>query len=200
MNQISGKQQSRKPNPYVIGDNVLETVRSIGSHVGKVVQNDIAQQIPNDILRDIFGTSQSQKEVHQNETIDIPEKQSNRQPGTYPESMRPVIDADMRETKEKLEAIRNELQMLAKSIKGFHQEVEKAILEMPVNPGVYHINFFEQLRSFIQLLRETLDDSRVWLQAFNTNSKKKRGYWGQYKKHGTTFGLSNERSLATQAG
>jgi len=199
MNQGQSKQNSKKPNPYIVGDNVLETVRSLGNNVGKTVQQDVVKQIPNDMLRDIFG-AQLPKELQQNESISMqPEKRTQQHAGNQ-ELIQPFIQKDIQETKAKLESIRQELQMLSKSIKGFHQEVEKAVLEIPVNPGVYHINFFEQLRSFIQSLRETLDDSRVWLAAFNNNSKKKRGYWGMYKKHGTTFGLSSERTASTQSG
>jgi len=200
MNQPSAKSNQKKPNPYIVGDNVLETVRSLGNNVGKTIKQDVVQQIPNDMLRDIFGTVQEPQEMHQNETVDIQHEKKVHQGAGHRESIQPYIDADMRETKEKLDGIRKELQALSKSIKGFHQEIEKAVLEMPINPGVYHLNFFEQLRSFIQSLRETLDDGKVWLQAFNNNSKKKKGYWGMYKKHGTTFGLSNERTIATQAG
>ena len=200
MNQGQQKQNSKKPNPFIVGDNVLETVRSLGSAVGKTVQQDVVKQIPNDMLRDIFGTQPQPQELQQNESITVqPEKHIHPHVSNQ-ELIQPFIQKDIQETKAQLESIRHELQALSKSMKGFHQEVEKAVLEMPVNPGVYHLNFFEQLRSFIQSLRETLDDSRVWLAAFNNNSKKKRGYWGMYKKHGTTFGLSSERTASTQSG
>jgi len=57
----------------------------------------------------------------------------------------------------------------------------------------------ERISSILKLLREQVDDSRTWL-SLHTNRKQKRGFWGMYKKHGTQFGLSNERTLATQAG
>ena len=199
MNQGQSKPNSKRPNPYIVGDNVLETVRSIGGNVGKTLQQDVVQQMGNDMLRDIFGTQQP-KELHQNESIAVQPEQRAPQLTSNSELMKPFIQKDIQETKTQLESIRKELQMLSKSIKGFHQEVEKAIMEMPVNPGVYHINFFEQLRSFLQSLRETLDNSSTWLAAFSANSKKKKGYWGKYKKHGTTFGLSSERTASTQSG
>ncbi|MEK7119300.1 MAG: DUF5660 family protein, partial [Patescibacteria group bacterium] len=69
----------------------------------------------------------------------------------------------------------------------------------PVAPGVYHLNFFERLKSMLKILREQIEDSSSWLSLQNNRKKKKR-YWGMYKKHGTSFGLSHERNLATQAG
>jgi len=199
MNQGQSKPNAKRPNPYIVGDNVLETVRSIGGNVGKTLQHDVVQQMGNDMLRDIFGT-QPPKELQQNEAVDVAPERHAPQQASNSELMKPFIQKDIQDTKAQLESIRKELQMLSKSIKGFHQEVEKAIMEMPVNPGVYHINFFEQLRSFLQSLRETLDNSSTWLAAFTANSKKKKGYWGKYKKHGTTFGLSSERTASTQSG
>ncbi|MFZ2024985.1 MAG: DUF5660 family protein [Microgenomates group bacterium] len=199
MNQGQSKPNAKRPNPYIVGDNVLETVRSIGGNVGKTLSQDVVQEMGNNMLRDIFGT-QAPKELQQNESVAVQPEAPVKQPVSNSELMKPFIQKDIQETKAQLESIRKELQMLSKSIKGFHQEVEKAIMEMPVNPGVYHINFFEQLRSFLQSLRETLDNSSTWLAAFNANSKKKKGYWGKYKKHGTTFGLSSERTASTQSG
>mgnify|MGYP001592197026 FL=1 len=95
--------------------------------------------------------------------------------------------------------IRAELKSLMASLKNLNKEVQNAVTQEVVNPGVYHVNFYEQLRNFIKVLRQQIEDSGAWLASFNTR-KKKMGYWGMYKKHGTTFGLSNERSLATSAG
>ena len=69
-----------------------------------------------------------------------------------------------------------------------------------MDPGIYHVNFFERLRSILKVLREQIDDSRTWLALSAQRKQKKLGYWGMFKKHGTSFGLSNERSIATSAG
>jgi hypothetical protein len=72
-------------------------------------------------------------------------------------------------------------------------------MEMPVSPGIYHVNFFERLRSIIQLLRQQVEDSRTWLLMVTTKRTQK-DYWCMYSKHGTTFGLSSERIIATAIG
>ncbi|MFH0749832.1 MAG: DUF5660 family protein [Candidatus Gottesmanbacteria bacterium] len=200
MNQGQSKPNIKKTNPYIVGDNVLETVRSLGGTVGKTIQQDVINKIPEDMLRDIFGTGQRSGELHTNESVNFNNEKVQPAPIRTSELLQPMIQKDLSETKQKLDAIRQELQALAKSIHGLQQEVQTAVMEMPVNPGVYHINFFEQLRQMILSIRERVDDSRVWLQAVNTKSKKRRGYWGMYKKHGTSFGLSSERNIATQAG
>ena len=108
-------------------------------------------------------------------------------------------DAIMEQTRQQLEAVRQELKALSQSLKNLSKDVQAAIETSPVSPGIYHINYYDQLRIFIHVLRLQIEDSRVWLQ-MSVGRKKKLGYWGMFKKHGTTFGLSNERSLATAAG
>lgn len=189
----------KKQSPY-INDNILESIRSIGSNVGKTVQQDVVARIPNDAIQDIIGTPrQTQQELKQRQEIDIPEKEENSHSPHKPDNST-LTSKDEMETRKKIDEIRVELQKLSQSVHGLHQEIETAVMEIPVNPGVYHLNFFEQLKSMMLSIREKVDDSRIWLAAWNGNTKKKRAYWGMYKKHGTTFGLSSERTLATQSG
>ncbi len=202
MNQQS-QQPKKRPNPYIVGDNILETVKSLGGNVTKTAR-DSATQIATDALQDIINGRPSQRQpsetryTRENVPMEPRERIQPRIPNK--EFIQPLIQKDVAETKQKLEAIRQELQALSKSIRGLQQEIQTAVMEMPVDPGIYHLNFFEQLKMLLKGIRERVDDSRVWLSAWNANVKKKRGYWGMYKKHGTTFGLSNERTLATQAG
>lgn len=189
------QQPKKRPNPYVVGDNILETVRSLGGNVKKSAQ-DAATQIATDALQDII----SGRTTHRHESR-MEEPRERVQPRiSNKELIQPLIQKDVVETKQKLEAIRQELKALAKSIQGLSSDIQTAVMDMPVEPGVYHMNFFEQLKIMLGHLREQVDDSRTWLAAWSANVKKKRGYWGMYKKHGTTFGLSSERTLATQAG
>ena len=106
---------------------------------------------------------------------------------------------DQQQLAQQINSIRSELKAIASSIQSLNKDLGNAIAEVPVDPGVYHVNFFERLRSVLKVLREQIDDSRSWL-TMHSSRKKKMGYWGMYKKHGTNFGLSNERSLATSAG
>jgi hypothetical protein len=198
------QQQKRHVNPYVVGDNVLETVKSLGGGVAKTAQ-DSAVQIASSALQDIInGRSSKQttpsEQTHSHERFPINQQERIQPHVSNKEIIQPLIQKDIAETKQKLEAVRQELQALSKSIRGLSSDIQAAIMEMPVEPGVYHINFFDQLKIMLTHLREQVDDSRTWLSAWSANAKKKRGYWGMYKKHGTTFGLSSERTLATQAG
>lgn len=204
MNQQQGNQKKR-PNPYIVGDNVLETVRGIGTNIGKTVASDVVSQVAHDALQDIINGRSNptprESPLSPNESIQFGKPQEQARPAfSRPDVMHPLLQKDIAETKQKLESIRQELHALSKSMHGLSQDIQTAVMEIPVEPGVYHLNFFEQLKIMLKMIRERVDDSRSWLAAWKGNAKKKRGYWGMYKKHGTTFGLSNERSLATQAG
>lgn len=76
---------------------------------------------------------------------------------------------------------------------------EVTVEEMPVNPGTYHVNFFEWMLAVVRSARRNLESGRNWLAMFASKKRQKK-YWGMAKKHGTTFMLSGERTTATQTG
>ena len=197
---IAQQNQKKKPQIYR-NDNVLESLRGVGSSVGKTIVKDVIAQSGADMLRSILGGTPQSGELKQNQTIEFaktPEVQPSVQPRKI-ESRQTRPSSDEQEVKKKIEAIRGELKALSQSIRSLRQEISKTIMEVPVDPGIYHLNFFDHLRSYLTTMKQEIDDSRTWLMAFNT-CKAKKGYWGQFKKHGTSFGMSSERSIATSAG
>lgn len=105
-----------------------------------------------------------------------------------------------RETRLQIEAIQEELKKLALSTKNLTKEVEIAVKQAPVEPGVYHLTFFENLRQLLVFFRKKVKESATWLAASNQRGKKRNFYWAQVKKSGTKFMLSQERYMATQSG
>lgn len=196
-NQSGNKKQ---PQRYA-SDSILESLRSLGSGIGKSVTKDLVGKMGSDALAAVVGGPQKQGELKPNAPVDMRPERSPfpafRRPEIQPRA--PFVAKEEPRLKEQIEAVRLELKALAASIKSLDAEIDKAVSEVPVTPGVYHKNFFERLRSVLKILREQVEDSRTWL-ALYSNKKQKKGYWGMYKKHGTTFGLSHERTLATQAG
>lgn len=180
-------------------DSIIESLRSLGSGVGKTIVKDVAGKVAADALASLFGTLPKQGELKPNQPIDIRAERSPSPTFRRPEVHRPVMHLEDVNLKQQIEAVRAELKALAASLKTLNLEVQKAVAEVPVAPGVYHLNFFERLKSILRILREQIDDSRTWL-AMHTARKQKKNYWGMFKKHGTSFGLSSERTMATQAG
>ncbi len=104
------------------------------------------------------------------------------------------------ETNMVLQRLKEQVTILEKSNKGLVAEMSKVkVQQIPEKSGIYYIRFLEWLLTVVHQMRMKVEDGRTWLVSF-TQKKKKMGYWKMYKKHGTTFGLSQERSLASQTG
>ncbi|GAG16340.1 unnamed protein product, partial [marine sediment metagenome] len=111
-----------------------------------------------------------------------------------------VFHRKQEEAKLQIKAVQNELKKLADASQGLSIEIKKATFTAAVEPGTYHENFFDRIRRLIELARKKIVESKSWLETFNHRSKKRSHYWGQVKKSGTKFMLSQERYMATQAG
>lgn len=148
-------------------------------------------------------------ELRKNEEISLKKKETNIQLKSeqhqeyfnevkYTETKR--IRDDQRFIEKRIEEILIELKKLTKTSKEMQILFkEVTIEEVPVQAGTYHINFFEWVLSVVKNARMKVEEGANWLQMFSSK-KKQRQYWSMFKKHGTTFGLSQERTMATQTG
>jgi len=99
-------------------------------------------------------------------------------------------------------SVRQELTLAIAEMKRLGQrttEYEKAVHENIAEPGIYHLNFFSRLSSMLMVLRQNIQESSSWMD-MTFAKKRAKGYWNKAKKGGTTFTLSHERKMATQAG
>lgn len=193
--------QPNKPRtvPYA-NDNVIESLRDLGGSVPKSFGHDVVGQISADILSTLTGGMPKSGEIKANEEVMFTKEKEQPVRQLRPEFIqRPSVTLEDHRVKQQIEAIRTELAALAHTLTNLNKDVEQAIEETPVDPGIYHVNFLERLRTFIKLLREQVEDSRTWL-TLSAKRQKKMAFWGLYKKHGTQFGLSSERTVSTQAG
>ncbi|MBI5613557.1 hypothetical protein HY947_01405 [Candidatus Gottesmanbacteria bacterium] len=192
--------QTKKPQNKRNNATILESLRDIGGGVGKTITKDIAGKVAQDAFASLFGSMPKSGEFGNKRQVEFPHAERPFGSQKTPEFNRgAMIHADQLRIKQELDAVRGELKALSATIKQFSLEVDKAIRDEPIEPGIYHVNFYQRLRSLLMLLREQIDDSRTWLM-ISSGRKKKKQYWGLYKKHGTKFGLSSERTMATQTG
>lgn len=92
-----------------------------------------------------------------------------------------VFDSQKKRVKEELEKTRQELAMLSKEIAKMRKDVDIATFQQVAEPGTkgtYYISFFQQLRSFIMLLRQRIKSAQTWATQMNAK-KKKKGKNGQ---------------------
>lgn len=107
---------------------------------------------------------------------------------------------ESREISVKIQEILIEIKQLAISSGQLQKQVEIiAVEQMGEDPGIYHMNFVEQMLQTIREARMNVDDSLAWFGALRSK-KAARQYSSMAKKHGTSFTLNNERQVATQVG
>lgn len=195
--------QNKPPQPFKPHDNPVETLRDLGSGVMKSVTQDALKATGQVALDSIFGNPPASGDYAKNPFelgFGLPKKKESPEQARNREILNPQrITQEHAMVKQQIEAVRQELAMLAAELGQLNLEVQKAIHEVPVDPGVYHLNFFERLRGVISMLRKNVRDGNSWL-AVGNSKKRQKGFWGMYKKHGTQFGLSADRTPATQTG
>lgn len=212
--------KSKKQTKQHTDTNPIEAIRNSGS--ATTTSSDALKGIGNSFWDQMLGVnSYSERprnqtasgELSEGQELDLSKhkKAQKESPASYVEPAydyrREIIHGEKRIQQENHQIIQMqikeiivELKKLTSASKELEIEFkEVAVAEVPVSPGKYHVNFFEWLLATIKIARMRVEDSANWLAMFSSK-KKKRQYWGMFKKHGTTFGLSNERIVATQTG
>lgn len=203
--------QTKKQSPQA-QDTLLEQLRGMGRGVAKTVIHDVVGGVAQDALASLFGTPRAGdlepgKKIEFGQPKDKPDRQEN--PFIIPQRREfhsPVYDETLNKIRsqerlvaQKIEEIRIELKALIIALKAVDKEIKHAVEENIIDPGVYHLNFLDRIKSILKVLRQNLSDSASWLAVMRSR-KKQRTYWSLYKKKGTEFGLNHERVIATQVG
>jgi len=210
MVKITNKPKNNQGKRLPSNDSFLEALRDLGTGVGNSVANDVIKGIPQEALNQI--TRKKSGELKPNQTLNLDqlaktEERFSRQTERFTQEFldirhqeRLIWKQEEEKTKLQIAAILEELKKLASATKNLANEVDIAAKQVPVEPGVYHLSFFEKLRETLVLIRKRVEDAATWLSAFNQRAKRRNYYWAQVRKSGTKFMLSQERYMATQAG
>ena len=156
---------------------------------------------PVKMLDQIFGAKSSSEQYPK---IPGREKQSlkqNQENVIFSNSRRSEDIKISQETHAIVIELKKQITILEKKEKSFTSELSKIKVEqLPAKTGIYYLRFLEWMLLEVKRLIIKVEEGSVWLATFNQKKKKKLGYWKMYKKHGTTFCLSQERTSATQTG
>ena len=208
------KYQKGKGQKIITQRNVLESLKDLGTGTAKTVKKDLLEASGEDFFRQLLGTKAEKKytgEITPGESLELNEVYSGKRQEN--EKLRGQIELERRlreeeksriqekgnELKIQLHALMQEVYELAKTTQGLGHEVEVASMQAPVNPGVYHVIFFEKLLEFMKSFRKKIEDAQIWLHASNKRAEKKN-FWSIYKKHGSKFLLSPDHYLQRSAG
>lgn len=224
---MAGTKLTAQIKQQIAANNTVEIGKSTSSNFPKEFGKQLKQNLastPDDSMSQLLGigrfeetTSSISQEMKPGQEFVLPKKTSQKELPT-PER-RPHIAAGIdyhaevvrhrergskRESQEiqyQIQQIMEELQRLVSSSDKIIQMTygQVTVSTTPTIVGKYHTNFFTWMLTVIRTARQKVEDSGAWLATAKGKGGKK-GYWNQFKKHGTSFGMSNERQVATQTG
>lgn len=192
--------KSRRPAPAP--DSFLEALRDLRTSATSEAKIQIKKAITSDIP-EAFGllTPNQPVSMEQIQAAEMRgEKRAEARFTNRLDQERMVYLRSENETKAQIQNLLVEIKSFAKAAGALGQQVEIAAMQAPTNPGVYHQNFFAQLRIFISDMRKKVESSQNWLATTNARAGKKSFFWGNVQKSGTKFMLSQERYMVTTTG
>ncbi len=115
-----------------------------------------------------------------------------------------VFNTKQKAVNEKVARLVQELAIEVKRLEQQTAELTSAIKKVtvetrPIKGGIYHLNFLHMVISMLKDLRKRVSESRQWLSLWS-KKKQQKGYWQMFKKHGTSFAMSEERAIASANG
>jgi hypothetical protein len=195
--------------------NVLESLKEMGDSTGKSIKDDLLKKSSEEFFKQLFGNQTGEKkysgDLTPGESLSLDELYSGEKAENEKLRAQIALERNLNreekqqlqekgdELKVRLHALMQEVFALSQSTQSLGEEIKVAAFEAPVNPGVYHVVFFEKLIGFIKSFREKIDNASIWLSASNKRAEKKN-YWSSYKKSGSKFFLSSEHYLQRSAG
>jgi hypothetical protein len=205
---------NKKAKSSVVKRNVIESLKDIGSDFGNQ-STDLLKGTSEDFFRELMGMElpkvKRSGEMVPGESLQMSEvlsgkNEENKKLRAQISLERNLSADEKRLSQEKMQGLKIQLQSitveigkLAASTGNLATQTEIAMVEVPVNPGVYHVIFFEKVLKFLQSFRQKIDQASVWLGSTNKRAEKKN-YWNMYKKKGSSFLLSPDHYLSRSAG
>lgn len=213
---------------HIASSNPLETGKSAVGDFTREFSSAIKQSvapIPDTFLNQLLGLDSSENSAqNHSQPVDMQAGQEFTLPKAVKKELpqperRPHIEAgidyhrdvlhnsersvgrESQETRYQIQQIMEELERLISSSDKIIQMTygDISVASAPTIVGKYHTNFFSWMLTVIRTARQKVEDSGAWLQVAKSKGSSK-GYQNQAKKHGTSFSMSNERTVATQSG
>lgn len=196
----------------------LETLKNLGASPIQSLKEDLFDKAPQDFFDQLMGTNKYQKnysgEITPGESMHMNEIFSGEREEKLKLQRQLALERRLRQEEQErsqrksqelrlqLQALMQELAQLSHSTQELTEETKIASMQAPVEPGVYHVTFFQKLIEFVRSFIQTVDDAAIWLQGSNKRAQKKN-YWAKYKDKkngGSKFLLSADHYLTRSAG
>lgn len=202
-----------KSNANIIGSSITEAGAGITNSLRSFFEDthktaiDQLVEARKDAQSQVFGLEKELKEGDETqlENKDVQEKpQISAEHQAY---FREVMTAPARKEREETQQLKaqiEEIRIEIKKLKDASSEMEMvfkeiSVQETPEKPGKYHLTFYEWVFITIRNARQKMEEVST-LGAMVNNRRKEKQYMAMSKKHGTSYSLNNERSIARQTG
>ena len=206
--------QNKKNQTIVTRQNVVESIKDLGGGTASQTA-DFIKDTSADFIRELLGLSLTNtkksgelrpgQQIEMNDVLSGKEAQISKEKRQLNFEKR-LLNEEKLATREKsqvlriqLQSIMQEVKKVAESTENLAESTQASIVAAPVEPGVYHIQFFENLLTFLKSFRERIDLASTWMESANKRAEKKN-YWNTYKKKGSSFLLSPDHYLSRSAG
>lgn len=215
LNNLQPQSQSKTPKAPP-GDSFVEQIKSIGGSAVSSLKTDVVKGTAQSIFDQLLGSAKSgtaptseagnadaikewvaDRETQAANEAKLQERAFQQHKHAQEKVLFSFTDEKLRQ---EIGAVRQELAMLVKSMGKVEAQIEQAVIQEVVDPGVYHLNFFRNLRSWITMMRKSLEDASTWMSMSNGRGKKSGYYWSQFGKSGTKYSMSSERNVQMGAG
>lgn len=200
-------------------NNFVESIRNVGDSAVKTLKNKHVKDGAKSIYQELVNSSQTSQAPDRSTTspfsfedwlkgreeqaaqeADQKARQEERAHFNQVKSQEKVLFSMADEKiQQEIKEIRQELALLIKSMGKVEKQIEQAVIQEVVDPGLYHLNFFAKLKGWIVLMRKSMEDASLWLSMSSTR-KKKGIFWQKAKSHGTKYSMSQERQSAMSIG
>lgn len=203
--------KTKNQTKQYVDPNPVETFKNMGGAVAQPAGQNVLKESASDFWKQIVGERQALSgDLQEGQDLQLPKLESrvDVEPGI--DYRREIIHGDRRlaygesqQLQTKIQEILVELKKLVSSSQELEIKYREVVVEQRIaKPGKYHESFFTWMLNIIRAARTQIESSGIWLASMHSKKNKKQSqkYWQMFKDHGTTFGLSNERVVATQTG
>lgn len=208
-------QNQKKSSSAPRGDSFVEQLKGIGSSAMSSLKTDVVKGTAQSIFDQLLGSAKTGQapSPENNDSEALKEWVADREQKAAEEAKleerafqnhkhgqeKVLFSLTDEKLKQELGAVRQELAMLVKTMGQVEAQIEQAVMQEVVDPGVYHLNFFKNLRSWLKIMRKSLEDASLWMSV-SAGRKGKGYYWNQVSKSGSKYSMSSERNVQMGAG
>ncbi len=213
---LNSKQVTKPASKGNDNNSFVESMRDMGGSVVKSLKNDVVKGTAQSIFDQLLGSTSNQQIPKTENPLDqakLEELIAEREAAAYKAGKQesaphknPLAESQVvfsfadEKIRKEVEGVRQELALLVASMGKVEHQIEQAMMDNIVDGGLYHLNYFQKLKTWIKFMRKSLEDSSAWLQMSAGRGKQRSHFWGQVAKSGTKYSMSSERNVQMGAG